>query len=88
LEPADLFYGFNALRVVVAVEKPILDALDDHAAYVGCGVGLSKVSLEENQEPISPLCSRLAAVQVWNSLDFDALRAKVTRRYIVARERR
>jgi hypothetical protein len=43
--------------------------------------------LEENQEPISPL-SALAAVQVWNSLDFDALRAKVTSRYIVARERR
>jgi hypothetical protein len=39
LEPADLFYGFNA-GVRVAVEKPILDALDDHAAYVGCGVGL------------------------------------------------
>jgi hypothetical protein len=60
---------------------------DDHAAYVGCGVGLNKCP-EENQEPISPLCSRLAAVQVWNSLDFDALRAKVIRRYIVARERR
>jgi hypothetical protein len=68
------------LRVVrVAVEKPILDALDDHAAYVGCGVGLSKV-FEENQEPISPLCSRPAAVQVWNSLDFDALRARSLRR--------
>jgi hypothetical protein len=33
----------------VAVEKPILDALDDHAAYVGCGVGLSKVSLEDSE---------------------------------------
>jgi hypothetical protein len=62
------------LRVVrVAVEKPILDALDDHAAYVGCGVGLSKVLRRIRNRFAIVLAP--AAVQVWNSLDFDALRA-------------
>jgi hypothetical protein len=34
-EPADLDDGFNAIRIVcVGGEKPILDTLNDYAAYV------------------------------------------------------
>jgi hypothetical protein len=79
LEPADLSAWFNAIRIVrFAVDKPALDALYDYAAYVGCSFGLLKVSLEVDQKPKTPCFTSMAAVQMGNSLDFVALRAKVS----------
>jgi hypothetical protein len=49
------------------------------AAYVGCSFGLSKVSVEMDQKPLTPWSTNMAAVQMGNSLDFVALRAKVSR---------
>ena len=80
MEPADLGAWFNAIRIVrVAVEKQALDALYDYAADVGCRFGLSKVSLEVDQKPNTPWSSNMAAVQMGDSLDFVALRGKVSR---------
>mgnify|MGYP000205424127 CR=1 FL=1 len=65
MEPADLFDGFNAIRIVrVAGEKPALDALYDYAAYVGCSFGLSKVSVEMDQKSLTPWSTNMAAVQM------------------------
>jgi hypothetical protein len=41
--------------------------------------GLSKVSVEMDQKPLTPWSTNMAAVQMGNSLDFVALRAKVSR---------
>ncbi len=79
LEPADLFDGFNAIRIVcVADEKPVLDAHCDYGAYVGCSFGLRKVFVEVDQKSMTPRCSGLAAVQMRNRLDFGQLRAKIS----------
>jgi hypothetical protein len=62
LEPADLDC-FNAVRIIrVSGEKPVLDTLCD-CAYVSCSVSLSGAP-EDESEPVSPLCSGLAAVQM------------------------
>jgi hypothetical protein len=46
MKPADLYDGVNAIRIVrVAGEKPVLDALNDFAAYVRCTVVLFQVSV-------------------------------------------
>jgi hypothetical protein len=42
---------------------------------VGCSFGLFEVPVQVYQEPLTPLCSGLAAIQMRNSLDFTALRA-------------
>jgi hypothetical protein len=69
--------SFDAVGIVRAAgEKPALNALYDYAAYVGCSFGLSKVSVELDQKPLTPWSANMAAVQMRNSLDFVALRAK------------
>ena len=56
LEPADLDDGFNAIRIVLAGEKPA-NALYDFAAYVGCSFSLFKVStMDVDQKSIAPPC--------------------------------
>jgi hypothetical protein len=80
LEPADLGGCFKASKIVrVAGEKPALSALYDYAAYVVCSFGLSNVFVEMDQKPLTPWSTNMAAVQMGNSLDFVALRAKVSR---------
>jgi hypothetical protein len=80
LEPANLGGCFDAVGIVrVAGEKPVLNALYDYAADVGCSFGLSKVSVEVDQKPLTPWLTDLASVQMGNSLDVVALRAKVRR---------
>jgi hypothetical protein len=80
LEPTDLDYYFNAVRIVRGtVQKTALDTLGDNAAYVGCSVGLWEMSIVVDQEPMTPLCSGLAAIQVGNSLDFVAVSAEIIR---------
>jgi hypothetical protein len=56
-----------------------LDTLDDCAAKVGCSFGIFEVPVQVYYEPVAPLCSGLAAVQVGNRLDFAALRTFVGR---------
>jgi hypothetical protein len=64
LKPADSDDYFNAIRIVRgAGQKPALDTLD----------GLYEVSVEVDQEPMTPRFSDLAVVQMGNSLDFLAV---------------
>ena len=47
--------GVDAVRIVrVAGEKPVLNAFDDNATYVGCSFGLFKVSVEVDHKPLAP----------------------------------
>jgi hypothetical protein len=55
-----------------------LSILDDYAAKVGCSFGIFEVPVQVYYEPVAPLCSGLAAVQV-GFLDFAALRTFVGR---------
>jgi hypothetical protein len=72
-----LIDGVNAIRIVrVAGEKAALDTLLVYAAYVGCSVGLYKLPVEVDQKPMTTKCTKLAAVQVGNSLDFVAVRQR------------
>jgi hypothetical protein len=64
------------------VEKPILDTADD-AAYVGCGVGLSKVEIRNRFRHCARASQRYRCGTV--SISFGAGHSS---RYIVARERR
>jgi hypothetical protein len=80
LEPTDSDDCFNAVRIVSgAGQKPALDTLGDDASYVGCSFGLYEMSVEMDQEPITPRFSGLAAVQMGNSLDFVAVSAEIRR---------
>jgi hypothetical protein len=80
LETAGSDNYFNAIRIVNgAVQKLALDTLGDDAAYVGCGFGLYEVSMEMDQESMTPRFSGLTAVQMANSLDFIALPAEIRR---------
>jgi hypothetical protein len=80
LETADLNDGVNGIRIVrVAGEKAALDTLSVYAAYVGCSVGLCKVPVEVDQKPMTTRCTKFAAVQVGNSLDFVAVWAEISR---------
>ena len=55
VEPTDLGDGVDAIKIVrVAGEKPVLDALYDYAAEVGCNFGLFKVSVEVDHKPLAP----------------------------------
>jgi hypothetical protein len=80
LKPTDLDGDRTAVRIIrVASDKPALDTLDDCAAKVGCSFGIFEVPVQVYYEPVAPLCSGLAAVQVGNSLDFLYMRTFVGR---------
>jgi hypothetical protein len=78
LKPTDSGDYFNTIRIVSgAAQKPARDTLGDDAAYVGCCFVLYEMSIELDQEPMTPLRSGLAAVQMGNSLDFVAVSAEI-----------
>jgi hypothetical protein len=80
LKPTDSGDSFNAIRIISGtVQKPALDALGDDAAYVGCCFGLYEMSMEVDQEPMTPRYSGLTAIPVGNSLDFVAVLAEIRR---------
>jgi hypothetical protein len=56
-----------------------LSILYDYAAKVVYGFGLFEVPVQVYYEPVAPLCSGLAAVQMRNSLDFATLRTCISR---------
>jgi hypothetical protein len=58
------------------------------AAYVGCRVGVFKVLVDSSDKLMTPRCTGPAEVQVRYGLGFVALRAEISRSYIVFRGRR
>jgi hypothetical protein len=71
--------NYSYLRLyynVILVVQPAIDTLGDDAAYVGCCFGLYEMSMEVDQEHMTPRFSGLTAVQMGDSLNFVAVPAE------------
>jgi hypothetical protein len=74
VEPAHLNNRICVIGFVrVAGKKPVLDALYNDAAEVGCSECVDKARLELSDELVAPSCTGQAKVQVRYDLGLGAL---------------